>query len=46
MKVFAFDENGSAVVRKKGEIAVQKTIHGQEVDNKDALKNPESLIFF
>jgi acetoacetyl-CoA synthetase len=31
---------------KKVELAVQKTIHGLEVKNKDALKNPESLDFF
>jgi acetoacetyl-CoA synthetase len=31
---------------KKVELAVQKTIHGREVKNKDALKNPESLDFF
>jgi len=31
---------------KKVELAVQKMIHGQEINNKDALKNPESLDFF
>ncbi len=31
---------------KKVELAVQKIIHGQEVKNKDALKNPEVLEFF
>ena len=31
---------------KKVELAVKKMIHGQEVKNKDALKNPESLDFF
>jgi acetoacetyl-CoA synthetase len=31
---------------KKVELAVQKMIHGQEVKNKDALKNPEALDFF
>jgi len=31
---------------KKVELAVQKTIHGLEVRNKDALKNPEALDFF
>jgi len=31
---------------KKVELAVKKMIHGQEVTNKDALKNPESLEFF
>ena len=31
---------------KKVELAVQKTIHGREVKNKDALKNPEALNFF
>ena len=31
---------------KKVELAVQKMIHGREVKNKDALKNPEALIFF
>ena len=31
---------------KKVELAVQKVIHGLEVKNKDALKNPEALDFF
>ncbi|MDP3478746.1 MAG: acetoacetate--CoA ligase [Desulfoprunum sp.] len=31
---------------KKVELAVKKTIHGREVKNKDALKNPESLDLF
>jgi acetoacetyl-CoA synthetase len=31
---------------KKVELAVKKMIHGQEVKNKDSLKNPESLDFF
>jgi acetoacetyl-CoA synthetase len=31
---------------KKVELAVQKVIHGKEVKNKDALKNPEALDFF
>jgi acetoacetyl-CoA synthetase len=31
---------------KKVELAVQKMIHGREVKNKDALKNPETLDFF
>jgi len=31
---------------KKVELAVQKMIHGLEVKNKDALKNPEALDFF
>ena len=31
---------------KKVELAVQKMIHGREVKNKDALKNPEVLNFF
>ncbi len=31
---------------KKVEVAVRKTIHGQEVSNKDALRNPESLQAF
>ncbi len=31
---------------KKVELAVQKMIHGREVTNKDALKNPEALDFF
>ncbi|MFW2366134.1 MAG: acetoacetate--CoA ligase [Desulforhopalus sp.] len=31
---------------KKVELAVKKMIHGQEVKNKDSLKNPESLEFF
>ena len=31
---------------KKVELAVKKVIHNQEVKNKDALKNPESLDYF
>ena len=31
---------------KKVELAVQKVVHGREVKNKDALKNPESLDYF
>ncbi len=31
---------------KKVELAVQKMVHGREVKNKDALKNPEALDFF
>jgi acetoacetyl-CoA synthetase len=31
---------------KKVELAVQKIIHGREVKNKDALKNPEALDCF
>jgi len=31
---------------KKVEIAVKKVIHNEEVKNKDALRNPESLEFF
>lgn len=31
---------------KKVELAVQKMIHGREVKNKDALKNPEALDYF
>ena len=31
---------------KKVEMAVQKMIHGREVKNRDALKNPEALDFF
>lgn len=31
---------------KKVELAVKKVIHGQEVKNKDALKNPEALDYY
>jgi acetoacetyl-CoA synthetase len=31
---------------KKVEVAVKKLIHGQEVKNQDALRNPECLEFF
>jgi acetoacetyl-CoA synthetase len=31
---------------KKVELAVRKMVHGREVKNKDALKNPEALDFF
>ena len=31
---------------KKVELAVQKMVHGKEVKNKDALKNPEALDYF
>jgi acetoacetyl-CoA synthetase len=31
---------------KKVEVAVKKLIHGEEVKNRDALRNPECLEFF
>ena len=31
---------------KKVEIAVKKIIHGEDVPNRDALANPESLKFY
>lgn len=45
-KILAAPDIPYTLNMKKVEIAVQKTLHGQQVDNKDALKNPESLDFF
>ncbi len=45
-KIIATPDIPYTLNMKKVEIAVQKIIHGREVTNKDALKNPESLSFF
>ena len=42
-KVIAIDDIPYTINLKKVEIAVRKVIDGEEVLNKDALKNPESL---
>jgi len=42
-KVIAVDDIPYTISGKKVELAVRKVIHGQEVKNKDALANPESL---
>ena len=45
-KIIAVQDIPYTLNMKKVELAVQKVIHGQEVKNKDALKNPEALDFF
>jgi acetoacetyl-CoA synthetase len=45
-KIIAVPDIPYTLNMKKVELAVKKTIHGQEVKNKDALKNPESLEYF
>ncbi|RZW22010.1 MAG: acetoacetate--CoA ligase [Desulfobulbaceae bacterium] len=45
-KIIAIQDIPYTLNMKKVELAVQKVIHGQEVKNKDALKNPEALDFF
>ena len=45
-KIIAVPDIPYTLNMKKVELAVKKTIHNQEVKNKDALKNPESLAFF
>ena len=42
-KVIAVADIPYTINGKKVELSVRKTIHGQEVKNKDALGNPESL---
>jgi acetoacetyl-CoA synthetase len=42
-KLIAVDDIPYTLNMKKVELAVRKVIHGQEVRNKDALKNPEAL---
>ncbi len=42
-KIIAVDDIPYTISGKKVELAVRKVIHGQEVKNKDALANPESL---
>ena len=45
-KIIAVPDIPYTLNMKKVELAVRKTIHGQEVKNKEALRNPESLDFF
>ncbi len=45
-KIIAVPDIPYTLNMKKVELAVQKTIHGHEVKNKDALKNPQALEFF
>ncbi|MEA1967581.1 MAG: acetoacetate--CoA ligase [Thermodesulfobacteriota bacterium] len=42
-KIIAIADIPYTLNMKKVELAVKKVIHGQEVKNKDALKNPEAL---
>lgn len=45
-KIIAVPDIPYTLNMKKVELAVRKVIHGQEVKNKDALRNPESLEAF
>ncbi len=45
-KIIAVPDIPYTLNMKKVELAVKKVIHGEEVKNKDALKNPEALDFF
>lgn len=45
-KIIAAPDIPYTLNMKKVELAVQKMIHGREVRNRDALKNPEALDFF
>ena len=45
-KILAVPEIPYTLNMKKVELAVKKVIQGQEVKNKDALKNPEVLDFY
>ena len=45
-KIIAVDDVPYTLNMKKVELAVRKVVHGQEVRNKDALRNPESLEAF
>ena len=45
-KIIAAPDIPYTLNMKKVELAVQKMIHGREVKNKDALKNPEALEYF
>ncbi len=42
-KIIAVDDIPYTLNMKKVELAVRKVVHGQDVRNKDALRNPESL---
>lgn len=45
-KIIAVPDIPYTLNMKKVELAVRKIIHGQEVKNKDALRNPECLDYF
>jgi acetoacetyl-CoA synthetase len=45
-KILAVPDIPYTLNMKKVELSVKKTIEGQAVTNKDALKNPESLDYF
>ena len=45
-KIIAVPDIPYTLNMKKVELAVRKIIHGQEVQNKDALRNPECLDYF
>jgi acetoacetyl-CoA synthetase len=45
-KVISVEDIPYTISGKKVELAVRKVIHGQEVENKDALANPEALDYY
>ncbi|MBT9172646.1 MAG: Acetyl-coenzyme A synthetase [Syntrophomonadaceae bacterium] len=45
-KVLAIDDIPYTINGKKVELAVKRVIHGREVDNKEALANPQALELF
>ncbi len=45
-KIVAVSDVPYTLNMKKVELAVRKVVHGQEVKNKDALRNPESLDYY
>jgi acetoacetyl-CoA synthetase len=45
-KIVSVQDIPYTISGKKVELAVRKVIHGQEVDNKDALANPEALDYY
>ena len=45
-KVVSVQDIPYTISGKKVELAVRKVIHGQEVDNRDALANPEALDYY
>ena len=45
-KIFAVDSIPYTLSGKKVELAVKNVLEGKDVNNKDALSNPESLDFY
>jgi acetoacetyl-CoA synthetase len=45
-KIIAVPDVPYTINMKKVELAVKKVVHGQEVKNKDALRNPEALEYY